>query len=96
MCLQKFPPCLSKTFQRNTPPSSVDISNRPGVLNLYSLIYPLKNFKSKIYPQIFFILLLLQMPIVVDKSVSFLLTKFIPKAGQIDPQAVNLPLVESP
>ena len=28
-----------------------------GVLNLYSLIYPLANFKSKIYPQIFLYIL---------------------------------------
>ena len=33
------------------------------------------------------------MPIVIDKSVNFLLTKFIPKAGQIYPQGVNLPPV---
>ena len=26
---------------------------RPGVLNLYSLIYPLENFISRIYPQMF-------------------------------------------
>ena len=52
-----------------------------GVLNLYSLIYPLANFKSKIYPQIFFIFSLLQIPIVIGKNLNFLPTKFTSKAG---------------
>ena len=59
-----------------------------GILNLCFLIYPLENFKSKSYPQIFFIFSLLEMPIVVDKSVSceLLLTKFTPKVGQVYPR----------
>ena len=36
------------------------------------------------------------MPIVVGKSVNFLLTKFTPKAGQIYPQGVNLTPVDTP
>ena len=50
-----------------------------GVLNLYSLIFFLANFKSEIYPQIFYILSLLQMPIVVGKSVNFCKQNLIPK-----------------
>ena len=68
---------------------------KAGVVNLYSLIYPLANFKSKIYPKIIFIFSLLQMPIVICKSVSFLLTKFTLKAVQIYPQGVNLAQVEN-
>ena len=56
---------------------------RTGVFNLCSLIYPLANFKSKIYPKTFFIVLQLQMPIVLGSSVNFLRTKLTPKAGQI-------------
>ena len=36
------------------------------------------------------------MPIVMNKSVNLLLTKFTPKAGQIYPQGVNLPPVKNP
>ena len=61
-----------------------------GVLNLYSLIHPLANFKSKIYPPNFvFLFSLLHMPIVICKSVNFLLTKLIPRSS-------NLPPVENP
>ena len=68
---------------------------RAGVLNLYFLIYPLENFKGKIYSLIFFVISLLQMSIVVGESVNFLLSKFTPKAGQIYPQGVNLLPVEN-
>ena len=61
------------------------LPSRAGALNLYSLIYPLANFKSKIYSTDFVIFSLLQIPIVIGKSVNFLLTKFTPKAGQIYP-----------
>ena len=44
----------------------------------------------------FYIFSLLQMPIVIGKSVNFLLTKFTPKTGQIYPQGVNLPPVKNP
>ena len=44
---------------------------RSGIPHLYSLFYSLASFKSKIYPQIFFIFSLLQMPIVACKSVKF-------------------------
>ena len=44
---------------------------RAGVLNLYSLVYLLVKFKSEITPQTFFILSLLQKPIVVGLSVNF-------------------------
>ena len=56
-----------------------------GVLNLYSLIYPLANFKSKIFLPNFFMSSLLQMPFVVHKSVNFCLQNFTPKAGQLYP-----------
>ena len=36
------------------------------------------------------------MPIVIGKSVNFLLTQFTPKAGQIYPQGANLPTVKNP
>ena len=36
------------------------------------------------------------MPIVIGKGVIFLQTKLTPKAGQINPQGVNLPPVENP
>ena len=58
---------------------------KPGVLNLYSLIYPLANSKVIFTPKYFFIFLLLRIPIVIGKNVNFLLTKFAPKAGQIYP-----------
>ena len=58
----------------------------PGVLNLYSLIYPLATFKSKIFCLSFFIFAILQMSMVVGKRVNFFLTKFSPKAGQIYPR----------
>ena len=69
---------------------------RAEVLNVYSLIYLLANFKSKIYPPNFFMFSPLQIPIVIGKSVNFLLTKFTPKAGQICPQGVSLTPVENP
>ena len=56
---------------------------------------PWKISKVKFTPQIFFISLLLQMLIVIGKSVIFLPTKFTPE-GQIYPQRVNLSSVENP
>ena len=47
---------------------------------------PWQISKVTFTPQIFFIFSLLQMPIVVGKSVNFLLIKFTPKAGQIYPR----------
>ena len=58
---------------------SSNLRCRAGVLDFYSLIHPLVNFKSKIYPPNFFLSSLLQMPIVISKSVNILLTKFPPK-----------------
>ena len=74
----------------------IDSGSKPGVANLYSLIYHLANFKSKIYPPNFFIFSLLQMPIVIGKSVNFLLTKFTPKAGQIYLQREIQPRLKTP
>ena len=69
------------------------IINRPGGLNLYSLIYPLANFKVKFTPLFLYtVFSLLQMPI-IGKRVNFLLTKFTPKAGQIYPWLIALTLV---
>ena len=65
------------------------IKSRARVLNLYSLIYLWANFKSKIYPPRFFIFSPLQMPIVIDKSVNLLLTKFTRNLGQIYPPVKN-------
>ena len=59
------------------------------VLNLYSLIYPLANFKSKIYPQIFS---LLQIPIVVSKNLNFCSQNLPPRQVQ----GANLPPVKNP
>ena len=69
---------------------------RPRVVNLYSLIYPLTNFNSRIYLQIFFIFSLLQMSIVKGKNVNFLLTKFTSKAIQLYSQGLNFPPVKNP
>ena len=52
--------------------------------------------KVKVAAQIFFIFSFLQMPIVIGKSVKFLLTKFTHKTGQIYFQEVNLPPVKNP
>ena len=71
---------------------------RAGVFNLYSLIYPSANFKSKIYPsQPFYIFSLLQMLMVVGKSVNFSLKKFTPRHVKFTPKAGvrNLLLVTS-
>ena len=69
---------------------SMYCSTNSGVLNLYFLIYPLENFKSDIYLlNFFYIFLLLQMPIVVGKSVNYLPTKFTSKPGQIYPGLRN-------
>ena len=59
----------------------VEIS-RSRVHNHCFLIYYLENFKVKFTFQNFFMFSLLQMPIVVEKSVNLLLTKFTPKASQ--------------
>ena len=59
----------------------VEIS-RSRVHYHYFLIYSLEIFNVKFTFQNIFIFSLLQMPIVVEKSVNLLLTKFTPKASQ--------------
>ena len=47
---------------------------------------PWQISKVKFTPKYFFILSLLQIPIVIGKNLNFLLTKFTPKAGQFYPR----------
>ena len=59
--------------------------SKTGVLNLYSLIYPLANFRRKINSPNFFYIFTSTSPIVIGKSVNLLQTKFTPKARQFTP-----------
>ena len=47
---------------------------------------PWQISKAKFTPQMFFYIFTSTNPIVIGKSVNFLLTKFTPKAGQIYPR----------
>ena len=73
---------LNLTETGKTPARiSVKVRLKAEVFKLYSLINnPSANFKSKTYSPIFFIFTHFQMPIVVGKSVNFLLTKFTSKS----------------
>ena len=60
--------------------------SRAGVLNPYSLIYPLTNFKSKVYSPNFFLFSLPQILTAIGKSVNFLLTKVLPRQVKLPPK----------
>ena len=58
---------------------------KQGFSTFILLFIPWQISKVKFTPKIVFIFSLLQIPIVIGKSVNFFLTKFTPKAGQ-EPQ----------